>query len=111
MVKTLIKAIIWIVDTLTNKKSGDKNEVAILEECRYITSKISKVSSEVDDIVKNIGDQNIKNSEEFHRLSDELGNIRDRLHILDSEVIEMRKVQQRYVKKVEENTERINEGK
>lgn len=111
MVRTLIKAIIWIVDTLTNKKSGDKNEVAILEECRYITNKISKVSSEVNDIVKNIGDQNIKNSEEFHRLSDELGNIRDRLHILDSEVIEMRKVQQRYVKKVEENTERINEGK
>lgn len=107
MVKTLIKAIIWIVDTLTNKKQGNKSEVAILEECRYITNKISKVSSEVDDIVKNIGDQNIKNSEEFHRLSDELGNIRDRLHILDSEVIEMRKVQQRYVKKVEENTEKL----
>ena len=108
MVRSLIKAIIWIFDVLTNKKQGNKSEVAILEECRYITNKISKVSSEVDTIVKNINDQNIKNSEEFHRISDELGNIRDRLHILDTEVIEMRKVQQRYVKKVDENTSKLD---
>jgi hypothetical protein len=107
VVKALIKAIVWLFDTITNKKNSNKSEVAILEECRYITNKISKVSGEVDTIVKNISDQNVKNSEEFHRISDELGNIRDRLHILDTEVIEMRKVQQRYVKKVDENTEKI----
>lgn len=107
MVKALIKAIVWLFDTITNKKNSNKSEVAILEECRYITNKLIKLSGEVDVLVKDINKQNIKNAEEFHRISDELGNIRDRMHILDSEVIEMRKVQQRYVKKVDENTEKL----
>ena len=107
MIKALLKALVWLFDIITNKKNSNKSEVAILEECRYITNKISKVSTEVDNLIKSITDQNAKNSEEFHRLSDELGNIRDRMHILDTEIIEMGKVQQRYVKKVDENTSKL----